>query len=81
MISTQKKNSFLIRNKENADFNQYWFSLKTIQFINDQISSQKPKKIAFLSTPSIYFSLENEDLKANSKVFEVNLKRKLNILY
>ena len=31
-------------------------------------------KIAFLSTPSIYFSLKNKELKANSKVFDFDKK-------
>lgn len=71
MISNQKKNSFLIRNKENSDYNQYWFSPKTIEFIHKQIETEKAKKIAFLSTPSIYFSIENDSIKNNSKIFEV----------
>jgi len=71
MMSKDKKNSFLIRNPENGDFNQYWYSPKTIQFIVSQLKSQKALKIAFLSTPSIYFSLDDEELKKNSKLFEV----------
>lgn len=32
------------------------------------------KKIAFLSTPSIYFSLKNKELRGNSKVFDVSFE-------
>ena len=70
MISKDKKNNFLVRTPEKADFNQYWYSPNTIQFILEQIKSQKPQRIAFLSTPSIYFSLDDET-KKNSKIFEV----------
>ncbi len=70
MIPKDKKNSFLIRNPEKADFNQYWYSPKTIQFILEQLKSQKGGSIAFLSTPSIYFSLD-EEMKKTSKIFEV----------
>lgn len=73
MISNNKKNSFLTRNKENPDYNQYWFSQKTIEFVHKQIEVEKAKKIAFLSTPSLYFSLENEIVKSNSILFEVFL--------
>ena len=74
MLPKEKKNSFLIKNPENGNFNQYWYSPKTIQFMVSQIKSQKASKIAFLSTPSIYYSLDDEELKKTSKLFEVFLQ-------
>lgn len=59
-------NKFLLRNKENADLNQYWYSLNTIEAVLKEIliqcqqqfgTSPTELKIGFLSTPSIYFSL------------------------
>jgi hypothetical protein len=32
-VEQQKKNTFLVRNPEKSDFNQYWFSQKTIEFL------------------------------------------------
>ena len=56
-------NPFLARHKENADFNQYWYSKPTINFMASECE-QHGKKIAFLSTPSIYFSLKDKEIKA-----------------
>eukprot|EP01060_Flectonema_neradi_P023969 TRINITY_DN323_c7_g1_i1.p1 TRINITY_DN323_c7_g1~~TRINITY_DN323_c7_g1_i1.p1 ORF type:complete len:405 (+),score=88.19 TRINITY_DN323_c7_g1_i1:49-1215(+) len=55
---------------ENADLNQYWFSKPTIEAIVNEIQAQSKLGAAFLSTPSLYFSLTDDDLKAKSKVFE-----------
>ena len=63
-------NPFLVRHKENADMNQYWYSKATINFMANECELYG-KKIAFLSTPSIYFSLKNKEVRANSKVFDV----------
>ena len=43
---------------------------KTINFMVNECE-EFGNKIAFLSTPSIFYSLKNKDLKANSKVFDV----------
>ena len=63
-------NPFLARHKEKCELNQYWYSKATINFIASECESFGTK-IAFLSTPSIYFSLKNKELKANCKVFDV----------
>ena len=48
-----KDNKFLKRTPENADFNQYWFSEKTIQFILNQIQKNNTRgRIALIATPS-----------------------------
>ena len=64
-------NPFLVKHKEKADMNQYWYSKATINFMVNECEAYG-KKVAFLSTPSIYFSLKNKELKASSKVFDVN---------
>jgi len=63
-------NPFLAKHKEKADMNQYWYSKATINFMASECE-QFGKKIAFLSTPSIYFSLKNKEIKGTSKVFDV----------
>ena len=73
-----KLNPFLAKHKENADLNQYWYSKPTIQFMVD-LCETHGSRIGFLSTPSIYFSLKNKELKANSVCFDIdeNFAKKL----
>lgn len=52
-----KKNNFILKNPEKSDFNQYWFSTATINLLVDEILAQGNGFCAFLSTPSIYFSI------------------------
>ena len=63
-----KKNRFLSTTKEVEDLNQYWYSNRTIAAmasdVEDQCSSPN-SKACFLSTPSVYFSL-NKDTRARS---------------
>ena len=63
--------AFLNGNAEDGDFNQYWYSARTIEVIVDEISELNGK-VCFLSTPSLYFSLP-ENIKNNSFVFDVRL--------
>ncbi|KRW99557.1 hypothetical protein PPERSA_01203 [Pseudocohnilembus persalinus] len=67
----QKKNKFLVKYKENGDFNQYWYSQITIEFLRDQVQKHG-KVVAFLSTPSIFFSLNDDEIKKNSYLFEID---------
>jgi hypothetical protein len=60
----------LVRHKENADFNQYWYSKATINFMASECELFGTR-IAFLSTPSIYYSMKNKAIRGNSKVFDV----------
>ena len=55
---------------ENADLNQYWFSKNTMDAFVKEIQAQSKLGVAFLSTPSLYFSLTDENLRSKSKVFE-----------
>lgn len=64
------KNAFLLKHAEKADHNQYWFSQITIETLVKEIE-QVAIKVAFLSTPSVYFSLaKGTDVKNNSWVFD-----------
>ena len=51
----KKAKMFLLKNKENGDFNQYWYSNKSILFLANQAT--KNEKCCFLSTPSIYYAI------------------------
>jgi hypothetical protein len=64
-----KNNKFLKLTSEKEDINQYWFSETTIEFLINQIKKSKADKIAFVSTPSIFFSSE-EDIKEKGYVFD-----------
>jgi len=65
-----KDNKFLKRTPENADFNQYWYSEKTIHFILNQIQKHG-NKIGLISTPSIFFSLPKE-VQDKSYLFDID---------
>ena len=69
-----KKNRFLSTTKEVEDLNQYWYSNRTITAmasdVEDQCSSPD-SKACFLSTPSVYFSL-NKDTRARSWCFDLD---------
>ena len=66
-----KTNKFLKLYSEKEDINQYWFSESTIEFIINQIKTHTDSysKIAFVSTPSIFFSLE-PSLRDQSYLFD-----------
>ena len=65
-----KKNTFLVKHKENGDFNQYWYSTATIDTLTEEIM-KNGKRVAFLSTPSVYFSIKDKDFRQNCYIFEV----------
>ena len=47
---------FLAEVGEDSALNQYWYSSKTIRAMADELEAQE-LRVAFLSTPSVYFSL------------------------
>ena len=49
-------NAFLARFGERGDMNQYWYSAHTIDVMVSEIEAHATRA-AFLSTPSVYFSL------------------------
>lgn len=67
-----KENKFLKIYSEKENFNQYWFSEKTINFIVNQVETYG-HKCAFVSTPSIFFSC-NSKIQENSYLFEFDEK-------
>ena len=54
----ENMNPFLVRNKEKSDLNQYWYSKATINFMVSECEVYG-KRIAFLSTPSVFFTLKD----------------------
>ena len=54
---------------EDSTLNQYWYADATIAALVKEIEMHATKA-AFLSAPSLYFSLTKDELKKNSKVFE-----------
>ena len=72
-------NRFLKVTKEKSIFNQYWYSESTIRVLVEAIeeicekhgnTAEQPMRIAFLSTPSLYFALPTEH-RNFCKLFEV----------
>ncbi|KAL2635249.1 hypothetical protein R1flu_006728 [Riccia fluitans] len=64
-------NAFVARTREKWEFNQYWYSAHTIKVMAKEIE-EIATKVAFLSTPSVYFSLTNGQLKKRSYFFDVD---------
>ena len=69
----EKKNLFLAKYKENGDFNQYWYSQKTIEFIARQVDKYSKHGAAFLSTPSVFPSVQSVEIKKASYIFDVSI--------
>ena len=66
--------AFLADNPEDGDYNQYWYSEYTIKQMVADIEAQGPEcRVAYLSTPSIFFSM-SEELQKVSKVFDYDKK-------
>lgn len=63
---------FLTNNPEDGDYNQYWYSPRTIATIVEALVAVGGS-LAFLSTPSLYFSLP-DDLRARAKVYDFDKK-------
>lgn len=76
--NTKQSNYFLQVTKEKSMFNQYWYSEHTIQVLVEAIEelcknygNNREQRIAFLSTPSLYFALPKEK-REYCKLFEVS---------
>jgi len=62
--------SFLENTPQNSRLNQYWYSRATIKVLCEAITEvASGKRVAFLSTPSLYFALPIEERK-NCTLFE-----------
>lgn len=70
-------NVFLRQTDENRDLNQYWYSKNTIETLchamRESLLKSKGRNVAFLSTPSLFFSLSQEE-QENCVIFDVSLK-------
>jgi len=59
-----QRSTFHSKTDENGDLNQYWYSEKTCHVLCAAVKesmSLKGARVAFLSTPSLFFSLDEED--------------------
>jgi hypothetical protein len=66
----KKTNSrFYLKYKEKSDMNQYWYSPATIEFLANQVINTP--RVCFLSTPSIFFSIADPEVKKEWFVFDV----------
>lgn len=65
----KKAKGFLVKHKENPDFNQYWYSDKSILFLAEQ--AIKSESGCFLSTPSIFYAINNPEYEKPYFVFDV----------
>ncbi|KAJ7545695.1 hypothetical protein O6H91_08G005900 [Diphasiastrum complanatum] len=63
--------TFLLQTPEKRELNQYWYSPHTIATLVKEIE-EHAKKAAFLSTPSVFFSLKDPGLKSGSCIFDVD---------
>ena len=68
-------NSFLSQTDENRDLNQYWYSKNTIERLckamRECLSMSEGRRVAFLSTPSLFFSLPPEE-QEHCAIFDVS---------
>jgi hypothetical protein len=58
MLAKTEKNRFLVSTPENGDFNQYWYSDKTIGTIIEELAAQGCTSVACIACPSIFFTLK-----------------------
>ncbi|CAG9467201.1 unnamed protein product [Pedinophyceae sp. YPF-701] len=64
---------FLARFHEKAEHNQYWYSPKTIEAITQEVLDGDATRCAFLSTPSVFYSLPPDSkARQNSAVFDLD---------
>lgn len=69
-----KKNRFLSTTREVEDLNQYWYSNRTITHMAkdvEEVCAGENTRAAFLSTPSVYFSV-NKETRARSWCFDLD---------
>lgn len=68
---SDKVTSFLSGHEEKLKLNQFWYSAPTIAAMVGEIE-QHATRCAFLSTPSLFFSLNDTTLQSNSTLFDVS---------
>jgi len=78
-------NTFLTHTNENRDLNQYWYSKKTIDTLCNAIREglslvDGGSRVAFLSTPSLFFSLSPKE-RQQCVLFDVSCSKLIVVLY
>jgi hypothetical protein len=68
-VGSKSNKDFIDAFREKEQFNQYWYSRYTISKVVEEIVAVGGS-VAFLSTPSLYFSLP-EEIRQNCYVFDV----------
>lgn len=69
-LMSDKVTRFLSGHEEKLKLNQFWYSAPTIATMVNEIE-QYATRCAFLSTPSLFFSLNSTQLQNNSTLFDV----------
>lgn len=74
-VASFLKNNIEDHTGDKADYNQYWYSDKTIERIVEDLTEQAEdtKVLGFLSTPSLYFSMPDA-IRNRSYVFDYDKK-------
>ena len=75
VVGENKENSFLTQTRENRELNQYWYSKQTIDVLCNAVREQlqqRGSRVAFLSTPSLFFSLSPKE-REQCVLFDVSL--------
>lgn len=74
-LDSSEANKFLSQTGENSDLNQYWYSKNTIETIcnaiREGLSISGGHRVAFLSTPSLFFSLSPQE-RGHCVLFDVS---------
>ncbi|MEW5316922.1 MAG: hypothetical protein WDW38_008261 [Sanguina aurantia] len=71
-MTVSDKNAFLMKHGEKELLNQYWYSSHTIEHLVQELQASATSA-AFLSTPSVYFSLpKGSALRKASWVFDLD---------
>lgn len=65
-----KNISFRANNPEKSEYNQYWFSEFTVETIVEELVGLGAKKVAFLSTPSVFFCAQDREIEGT--LFDVD---------
>jgi hypothetical protein len=68
--------NFCAKYKEKSDFNQFWYSERTIGALVVELRRLMPSRVACLSTPSIYFTCIAEEFACDLFDFDETLLSK-----
>lgn len=78
-MTDREERGFLRRTRENPALNQYWYSARTVLAlcgaVREVLARSDERRAAFLSTPSLYFSLTPRE-RARCALFDVSADRR-----